>query len=84
MGKFHFTNLVGNYQISYSNVCPIHPVNGILLIRSSHCVGHESYCCDFGGFESRNNILGRFAIKALLWWFPRWEDDSHTDNERGV
>ena len=29
---------------------PIHPVNGILLVRSSYCAGDEGYCCDFGGF----------------------------------
>ena len=22
-------------------------------------------------FESRNNMVGRFAVKALLWWVPR-------------
>ena len=35
-------------------------------------------------FESTNNMVGRFAVKALLWWVSRWEDDSQTGNERGV
>ena len=26
-------------------------VNGILLVHSGMWVGHEYYCCDFGGFE---------------------------------
>ena len=35
-------------------------------------------------FESRNNMVRRFAVKLLLWWVPRWEDDNQTDNERSV
>ena len=34
--------------------------------------------------ESRNNMVGRFAVKTLVWWVPRWEDDSQTDNKRDV
>ena len=52
MGAFHHPNLVGNYQISYSNIFALtHPVNGILLVRSAQRVGHESYCRDLGGFD---------------------------------
>ena len=35
-------------------------------------------------FESRNNMVGQFAAKALLWWASRWEDDRQTENEYNV
>ena len=26
-------------------------------------------------------MVGRFAVKTLLWWIPGWEDDKQTDNK---
>ena len=57
-------------------------MNDILLIPSSYCVGVIAVTLVV--FEWNNNMVGIFAVNALLWWVSRCENESHTGNDRGL